>query len=123
MLYIFFAFLNIVHSSHFLLTSLYPTHLSTLTLPPPDSTSSIRVRQCYLQLETCPDLIARIPVLLNIGKYISSFPPIWLTAATSLGYIHPSMPTFITIAAVVNSLYSYLVSGMFELKSHPGADI
>jgi hypothetical protein len=47
--------------------------------------------------------------MLNILKYMSSFPPIWLTAAASLGYIHPQMPQFITAAAMINSLYSFLV--------------
>lgn len=70
----------------------------------------IRVRQCMIQLESCPDLIAKIPVMLNILKYMSSFPPIWLTCAASLGYTHPQMPQFITTAAIINSLYSFLVS-------------
>jgi myo-inositol-1(or 4)-monophosphatase len=68
----------------------------------------IRVRQCMIQLDSCPDSIAKIPVMLNILKYMSSFPPIWLTAAASLGYMHPHMPQFITTAAVINSLYSFL---------------
>ncbi len=72
------------------------------------------MRQCSLQLEACPDWIARIPVALNICKYMSAFPPIWLTAASSVGFLHPSMPQLITIAAVVNSLFSYLVSRRFD---------
>lgn len=67
------------------------------------------MRQCTIQLESCPDTIAKIPVMLNILKYMSSFPPIWLTAAASLGYTHPQMPQLITAAAVINSLYSFLV--------------
>lgn len=70
----------------------------------------IRVRQCYVQLDSCVDNIAKIPVYLNILKYLSAFPPIWLTAAASLGYTHPMMPVWITIAAVVNTLFSFSVS-------------
>lgn len=72
------------------------------------SSCRIRVRQCIVQLDSCPDTIAKIPVVLNILKYMSTFPPIWLTAAASLGYSHPSMPQWITIAAVINSIYSFL---------------
>jgi hypothetical protein len=55
------------------------------------------------------DNIARIPVSLNIIKYMSSFPPIWITYAASLGYTHPSLSTVIFYAALINSLYSFLV--------------
>lgn len=69
----------------------------------------IRVRQCSIQLDSCPDAIAKLPVWLNIMKYLSSFPPIWLTAFASLGYQHPRLPQLITAAAVVNSVFSFLV--------------
>lgn len=58
-------------------------------------------------------MIAKIPIYLNILKYFSAFPPIWLTAAASLGYHHPQLPWMLTIAATVNSMYSYLVSLFF----------
>jgi len=68
----------------------------------------IRVRQCLIQLDSCPDTIAKIPVYLNILKYISAFPPIWLTAAASLGYQHPHFAEYIMVAAIINSTYSFL---------------
>lgn len=67
----------------------------------------IRVRQCSIQLLSCPDNIARIPVVLNILKYISSFPPIWLTA---LWITHPNIVNMILVSATINSIYSFLVS-------------
>lgn len=71
---------------------------------------SIRVRQCCIQLVGCYDNIARIPVVLNILKYMSSFPPIWITTFASMGYTHPNIASFILISATVNSIFSFLVS-------------
>ena len=68
------------------------------------------MRQCWIQLDACPDAIARVPVSLNILKYLSAFPTIWLTGAASLGYVHPQLPQYITIAAAINSTFSYGVS-------------
>jgi hypothetical protein len=65
--------------------------------------------QCRVQLSSCPDLIARFPVYLNILKYLSAFPPIWLTAYASLGYTMPNLPLIITAFAAINSIYSFLV--------------
>ncbi len=48
-------------------------------------------------------------MFLNIIKYFTSFPPIWLTAAASLGYTHPQMPYYVSLAAFINSTYSFLV--------------
>lgn len=78
---------------------------------------AIRVRQCAIQLDSCQDACAKIPVSLNILKYLSAFPAIWLTAAASLGYTHPRLPEYITIAATINSLYSYAVSELFSLEN------
>mmetsp|Transcript_21193 Transcript_21193/g.29154 ORF Transcript_21193/g.29154 Transcript_21193/m.29154 type:complete len:164 (+) Transcript_21193:15-506(+) len=39
---------------------------------------------------------------------MTAFPPIWITAAASLGYYHSSLPAVIALAAAVNSLYSFL---------------
>lgn len=66
--------------------------------------------QCRVQLSSCPDFIARVPVFLNIIKYFSAFPPIWLTAYASLGYTLPNMQSIVTGFAAVNSIYSFLVS-------------
>ncbi len=68
------------------------------------------MRQCSVQLSSCVDNIARIPVSLNILKYISAFPPIWITYAASLGYTHPQLGTVLFYAALINSMYSFLVS-------------
>ena len=69
---------------------------------------AIRVRQCWVQLDGCKDSIGKVPITLNIIKYISSFPPIWLAAAASLGYFHPALPSITAAMATINSLYSYL---------------
>jgi hypothetical protein len=67
----------------------------------------LRVRQCSVQLWGAPDFSARIPITLNTLKYISSFPPIWIAAAASLGYYHPNMPALTAVFATINSLFSY----------------
>lgn len=73
----------------------------------------IRVRQCSVQFMGAPDNWHKLPVFLNIMKYCSAFPPIWLAASQGLGYTHPYLTTFITFAAFVNSIYSYAVSKIF----------
>jgi len=72
----------------------------------------LRVRQCTVQLSLCPDFIARIPVYLNILKYFSAFPPIWLTAYASLGYTMNNLAQITAVLAAINSIYSFLVSGV-----------
>eukprot|EP01041_Mallomonas_annulata_P000255 gene255-470_t len=67
----------------------------------------IRVRQCSIQLDNATDIHGKIPITLNIIKYCTSFPPIWLAAASSLGYTHPSLPMITAVAATVNSLYGF----------------
>lgn len=81
----------------------------------------LRVRQCWVQLDSCVDFIAKIPVALNIVKYISAFPPIWITAAASLGYSHAQLPQILAICATINSLYSFCWDvvqdwGLIQLK-------
>jgi len=68
----------------------------------------LRVRQCTVQLSSCPDYIARIPVYLNILKYFSAFPPIWLTAYASLGYTMHDLPHITAYLAAINTIYSFL---------------
>lgn len=70
----------------------------------------IRVRQCWVQFQGASDNLSRIPITLNILKYMSAFPPIWLTAAASLGYSRPHLSDLITFLAVINSGYSFAVS-------------
>eukprot|EP01038_Epipyxis_sp_PR26KG_P014211 gene14211-19068_t len=74
----------------------------------------LRVRQCWIQLDSCNDNIAKIPVTLNIIKYISAFPPIWLTLFASLGYVNKDLPTIIAAAATINSLYSFLWDAIMD---------
>ena len=81
----------------------------------------LRVRQCWVQLDSCSDLIAKIPVSLNILKYMSAFPPIWITAAASLGYTHPHLPALLATLATINSVYSFCWDvvqdwGLIQLK-------
>jgi hypothetical protein len=68
----------------------------------------IRVRQCWVQFEGQHDAVLRIPIFLNIVKYMSAFPPIWLAAAATLGFYHQNLPTYIMLTTSVNSLYSFL---------------
>jgi hypothetical protein len=70
----------------------------------------VRVRQCWVQLDNAPDMLAKLPISLNIIKYLSAFPPIWLAAVASLGYFHPDLPMITAVFATINSLYSYSVS-------------
>ena len=67
----------------------------------------IRVRQCSVQFMGATEDCVRLPVFLNILKYCSAFPPIWLAASQGLGYKHSQLLTFMTVAATINSLYSY----------------
>lgn len=68
----------------------------------------IRVRQCWVQFEGQHDAVLRIPIFLNIVKYMSAFPPIWLAAAATLGFYHQNLPVYIMLTTSVNSLYSFL---------------
>lgn len=67
------------------------------------------MRQCWVQLLSQPDGWSRVPVVLNLLKYCSAFPPIWLAASQGLGYRHDQLPAVIAIAATVNSIYSFAV--------------
>lgn len=68
----------------------------------------IRVRQCMVQLEGAQDFYSRLPIILNIIKYMTGFPPIWLAAIAGLGYEHPMLPMIIAVMAAINSIYSFL---------------
>lgn len=68
----------------------------------------IRIRQCSVQLEGANDGYAKTAITLNLIKYATAFPPIWLAAAASLGYFHPSLPAITAVMATVNSLYSFI---------------
>lgn len=67
----------------------------------------LRMRQCYIQIECANDTITKIPPTLNLIKYFTAFPPIWLAASASLGYVHKDLPTIIFIMATINSTYSF----------------
>lgn len=68
----------------------------------------IRVRQCWVQFEGQHDAVLRIPIFLNIVKYMSAFPPIWLAAAATLGFYHKNLPLYIMLTTSVNSFYSFM---------------
>ena len=69
---------------------------------------ALRVRQCSVQFMGATEFWHKWPVFLNIMKYMTGFPPIWLTAASSFGYFHPSLPFATAVAATINSTYSFL---------------
>lgn len=68
----------------------------------------IRVRQCSVQLDGALDNVSKIPIMLNIIKYCTAFPPIWLAAAGSLGYMHPDLIWLTAAASFVNSTYGFI---------------
>ena len=76
----------------------------------------VRIRQCWIQYVGVNDSQSKISILLNIIKYFSAFPSIWIAAAASLGYFHPNLPTITAIMASINSIYGFLVSlFMYEI--------
>lgn len=86
----------------------------------------LRIRQCSVQYNTVSDPSNKLPILLNIIKYFSSFPPIWLAALASLGYFHPLLPSITAFMATINSIYSFLWDiimdwGLLALYSTPPA--
>lgn len=46
--------------------------------------SRVRVRQCGMQLNYEPDAWRRMLLAINVGKYLSAFPVIWLTGLQSM---------------------------------------
>ena len=68
----------------------------------------IRVRQCWVQFDGQHDPLLKVPIFLNIVKYMSAFPPIWLAAAVTLGFYNRNMPLYIMLTTAVNSTYSFL---------------
>ena len=68
----------------------------------------IRIRQCNIQLQGAEDFKAKIPITLNIIKYFTSLPPIWLAAVASLGYYNPNLSSITALMATLNSGYCYL---------------
>ena len=63
-----------------------------------------------MQFLGCQDGVNRVPIGLNLLKYCSAFPPIWLAASVGLGYHHDQLLIVTETAATINSLYSYAVS-------------
>lgn len=68
---------------------------------------AIRVRQCSIQYLGCNDSLGRIPIMLNIIKYCTAFPPIFIACMATLGYYHPYLPFLTSVLTAVNSLYSF----------------
>lgn len=86
----------------------------------------LRIRQCSVQYNTVTDPANKLPIMLNIIKYFSSFPPIWLAALASLGYFHPLLPSITAFMATINSIYSFLWDvimdwGLLALYSTPSS--
>lgn len=69
---------------------------------------SIRVRQCLIQLDSASDFYSRLAITLNILKYLSSFPPIWIAAAASLGYGSSNVTMLAATSATINSIFGFL---------------
>jgi hypothetical protein len=67
---------------------------------------AVRCRQCSIQLGNASQWGDTIPISINIIKYVSSFPPIWLAAFASLGYYHKQLHTLMIIFAAINSILS-----------------
>jgi len=68
---------------------------------------ALRVRQCSIQLMNESSVSAGLPICINIIKYLSSFFPIWLAAAASLGVNHKQMPYLMVVFATINSSLSF----------------
>jgi hypothetical protein len=68
----------------------------------------LRARQCYIQLSSAPDFTAKLPIMLNLIKYCTAFPPIWLAAAASLGFFDPLLPPLTAVMATINAGYSFV---------------
>ena len=69
---------------------------------------SIRVRQCSIQLYYASDTHSRMCIATNMFKYATSFPPIWITAAVTLGFYSSNDTIHWAISfAVINSLISF----------------
>ena len=76
--------------------------------------ATIRVRQCWVQFSGATDAATKVAVMLNIIKYCTAFPPIWLAAAASLGHTHPALPAAIVATSAINSVYSFLWDVMMD---------
>lgn len=61
-----------------------------------------------MQLSSAPDFAAKLPISLNLIKYCTAFPPIWLAAAASLGFFDPLLPPLTAVMATINSGYSFV---------------
>lgn len=68
----------------------------------------IRVQQCSVQFMNAPDYYVKLCVSLNILKYFSAFPPIWLAAYASLGNFNEDLPSLIAFFATINTVFSFL---------------
>ncbi|CAM9201053.1 unnamed protein product [Ascophyllum nodosum] len=72
----------------------------------------VRVRQCWTQLSAEVDAQRRRLLMINVGKYMSAFPVIWLTGYQAIrqdgGMISSSaLGNCIVAAALFNSMYSF----------------
>ncbi|CAM9969787.1 unnamed protein product, partial [Hapterophycus canaliculatus] len=72
----------------------------------------VRVRQCAMQLTYEVDSRRRKLLAINVGKYLSAFPVIWLSGYQAMRHDHgarylPGVGAAIIVAALFNSAYSF----------------
>ena len=67
----------------------------------------LRIRQCLVQFHGTNDPSTKIAVFLNIVKYFTAFPPIWLTAASALGYRYHALPLMTAAFSTLNSVIKF----------------
>jgi hypothetical protein len=63
-----------------------------------------------VQFDGAVDGVAKFPIFLNILKYFTGLPPVWLAGAASIGYFHPRLPHWTAYCAALNSIFSFMVS-------------
>lgn len=69
---------------------------------------AIRIQQCYIQLDNSDDATQKILIALNLLKYISALPPIWLSVIASLVHTNSYINTITLATLIINSLISFL---------------
>ncbi|CAM9848145.1 unnamed protein product [Ectocarpus sp. 6 AP-2014] len=72
----------------------------------------VRVRQCVMQLTYEVDPKRKLLLAINVGKYLSAFPVIWLTGYQAMRHYDgaaylPGVGKAIIAVALLNSVYSF----------------
>ena len=90
-----------------------PTSCTVLTEPPtidhrpPPPKNRLRIRQCSVQARHAPTRRQRLQACLNILKYCSSLPGLWVPLLLSPYYPTRSIERVLLWALLANSLYSF----------------